>query len=289
MSTGVEPGAERGGAPPTPSPASLPKPPPAQHRRVLVLIVAAAVVLAGLLGAVVFLAPSSSTPPPSFSEARAAANASIADLSGGGWELLLGLGVDQPGAQEVSVADAVDATGNSCTLTAVPGHSIPANVTVPAYSGSLGAGRAPLWLFVFFQPSSGTYLLAGVVGGIAAPIATLSGSLCVASLGDVHPVPAVFADSVAADSVAWTNPVSNASAFVASDSRIDSLMMVAAGSSSRDSTSLPAGWLFEYAPCGPFPTGTPTSNQTDYLVAVGAGDGLLGDYTSATACPSTAG
>jgi len=259
------------------------------RRAILVVAVAAGVVIAGLLGAWVLLAPSSAPAPLSFSEARAEANASIADLAGGGWSLLLGVGVDQPRSQLVSVASAVNATGNSCTLTAVPGYPIPSNVTVPAYSGSLGAGRAPLWLLLFNQSRTGTVLLVGVEGGLAVPFATLGGSTCLSSLGEVQPIPSPFVDSVAADRTAWTDPVSNASAFVGADRSIDSLVMVAGGGSGRAGGGLPSGWLFEYAPCGPFPTGGATSNQTDYLVGVGADGTLIGDLTSTTACPVTSG
>ena len=248
--------------------------------------VVAAVVLAGLFGALV-LTPATSVPSPSFSEARAEANASIADLSGGGWELLLGVGVDQPHAQQVSVSAAVNATGNSCTLTALPGYPLPSSVTVPSYSGGLGAGRAPVWLFIFNQSSTGTYLLVGVEGAVAAPVGYLSGSACVASLGQVHPVPAKFVDSVNAAQVAWTNSVSNASAFVAADPAIGSLVMLGAGSSVRSSISLPAGWLFDYTPCGPFPTGAATHNVTNFLVGVGAAGAFLSALTSTTPCPTS--
>jgi len=251
----------------------------------MVVAVVAGLVLAGVLGAVVFLSPSSASLPPSFSQAWSEANGSVADLLGGGWQLLLAVGVDQPHAQVIPVGSAVNATGNSCTLTALPGQSIPSNVTVPSYSGSLGAGRAPLWLLTFNQTRTGTVLLVGVGAGLAVPFATLTGSKCLSSLGEVLPIPSPFVDSVAADRTAWTDPVSNASAFVAADPSIDSLLMIAAGGSGRSGGGLPSGWLFEFTPCGPFPTGGATGNETDYLVAVGADGSLLGDLTSSTACP----
>jgi hypothetical protein len=271
-----------------PLPVSTPPSSPRSVRRWVVVAVVVVVVSAGLVGVVVLSGGGSASAPPSFSEARALANVSVATVSGGGWSLLLGVGVDQPGTEAVSVAEATNATGNACTASALPGFSVPTSVTIPGYSGSLGSGRAPLWLFVFYQSSSGTYALVSVAGDSATPLAKLTGASCLASLGRIDAIPSPFVDSTGADTTAWTNATSSAASFVAGDPAIDSVVMVALGTTHGSVLTYPAGWILEYAPCGPFASG-PTTNETTYVVAVSAGGSVVTAATSSIACPVASG
>jgi hypothetical protein len=249
--------------------------------------VVAALVLAAFLGAVVLFDTASPALSPTFSEARNEANASVANVSGGGWSLLLAVGLEQRTGATVSVGAAANSTTLNCTPVGIGGNPVPTSVAVPGYAGSFGAGRAPFWLFVYRQSSSGPYLLADVSGQSAAPLAELTGSACTSKLSTISLLPSRFVDSPAVAATAWSGSAVDASAFVAADPKIDTLLMVAAGSSSRGPLTLPPGWLFEYAPCGPFVSGNLTNETTFVAGFDSTGAVVLGSpFTSSTGCPS---
>ena len=275
-------------SPPAPAGSVRPPSPRFRGRRPLVIAVVVAVVLAGVLGALVVLGSSSPAPPPTFSQAWGEANGSVANVSGGGWTLLVALGLDQRTGATVSVAAATNTTASACTPVAIGSAPLPTNLTIPGYGGSFGAGRAPLWLFVYRQSSSGPYLLADVTGGGAAAVAELTGSACASNLSAISPIPAKFVDSPAVAASAWSGSV-DASGFVAGDPAIDTLVMVAAGASTHGGFPLPAGWLLEYAPCGPFVTGTLTQETTFVAAFDASGSVVCGSpFTSTTGCPASA-
>ncbi|MGP8077986.1 MAG: hypothetical protein ACLQD8_03935 [Thermoplasmata archaeon] len=255
------------------------------HRRVWVILVVVAVVIASLFGAVVLLGGSGSTPPPTFAEARSVANGSVASVGGGGWTLLSGLGLDERSGSTVSLGLVSNTTGSGCSPVAVGGTKLPTSLAIPAYSGSLGAGRAPFWLFLFRQTAAGPFLLATVTGGAAGPLAELTGSGCAANLTGIGTIPAHLVDSPVVAGRAWTGTV-DASAFVATDTAIDTLVMVATGSTSLHGLSF-SGWGFEYAPCGPFASGT-LVKETTLVAGFTPTGGLLASGTSTTNCTAPA-
>jgi len=274
----------------TAPPAATAVPPPtpevrrSHRRRWVAILVAAAVIAAGGLSAVAILTVPTSSPPPSFAEARSLANGTVSNLSGGGWTLLLGVGLAERAAETVAVTAVTNVTGSTCTPAALPGATLPTSVSVPAYSGGLNAGRAPFWAFVYHQASSGTYLLVQVSGRTPTAVARLTGSSCAATLGSLLPVPDRFVDSVGADAAAW----SNASGFVAGDPAIDTVIMVASGGTTGGLITYPAGWLFEFTPCGPFASGTLTSRPT-YVVGVDPAGTPTFASTSSMSCPAASG
>ena len=253
-------------------------------RRVAAIAAAVVLILAGALGAYVVLERPAAPLPPTFAQAREAANGSMVHVLGGGWSLLLAVGVDQRTAANVSVSGATNSTVADCTAKGIGGNPLPSSLNVPGYGESFGAGRAPLWLFVYRQPSSGDYVLADVLGSDALAVGQLTGTACTSNLSSFSPIPAKFSDSPSVAASAWSGSV-DAQGFAAGDPAIDTLVMVAAGPSTDGPLSLPAGWVFDYMPCSPFATGTLT-NETTFYAAFNATGAVLLSSTGHTGCPA---
>lgn len=285
------------GSPPAlaPSTGVLPPRPSARprgevdRRRAVAIVVVAGVVLAGVLGAIVFLGSSSATPPPTFDEARGDVNRTVANLSGGGWSLLAAFGLDERDGSTISVPLVASYSGSDCSAVAVGGNPVPTSLRVPAYAGSFAAGRAPFWVFLLRQSAAGPFLLADVAGGSATPIGTLSGTGCLTNLSKLSVLPTRFVNSPTVAGKAWSGSLEvNASAFLAGDPAIDTLILLATGSFVIDSFTF-TGWGLEYAPCGPFLAGTLT-NETTYVAAFTPSGTLAAPAAESTiGCPTAAG
>jgi hypothetical protein len=278
-------------APSAPSPAPAPGSTPLSafgrlgRRGLLAIAVAGVVLAAGVVGSLVLFAPTAAAPP-TFDQAQSKANASLAGYSGGGWALFFAVGLDQRSATTVPLTGLSNDTGGGCVPTGVDGRPVPSEVTVPAYSGSFAAGRAPFWFFGFQQAADGPYVIVTVAGGTATLLAGLSGAGCETNLSAVGTIPAPFVDSPVVAQAAWSGSAVNASAFVAADPGIDTLEMVAAGTSSYHGFPTPAGWLLQYAPCPPFGA-PPLVSERTYVAGFGATGALLAASSSTTECPSS--
>jgi len=242
------------------------------------------VALASLVGAAVLLGSSGGALAPTFFDARSSANGSVATVAGGGWVLLTAFGMDVRSTDSLVLANLVNTTGAGCTPTAVGGGTLPRTITVPAYSGSFGAGRAPLWTFLYRQSVSGPFLLANVFAGAPPTLADLTGAGCATNLSKVAPMPSTIVDSPRVAATAWSGSGVNASSFAAGDPAIDTLLMVATGSLKVAGYSF-SGWAFEYAPCAPFGD-APLTNQTAFVMLFGARGSLQSSATVETGCPS---
>jgi len=242
------------------------------------------VALASILGAAVLLGSSGGASPPTFFEARSTANDSVATVSGGGWVLLTAFGIDVRSTATIPLSNIVNTTGSGCTPTAVGGGALARTITVPAYSGSFGAGRAPLWTFLYRQSASGPFLLANVFAGASPTLANLTGAGCATNLSKVAAMPSTLVDSPPVASTAWSGSGVNASSFAAGDPAIDTLLMVATGSVKVSGYSF-SGWAFEYAPCAPFGS-APLTNETAFVMLFGPHGTLQTSATVQTGCPS---
>lgn len=255
------------------------------RRRVLAIGIAAVLIVAGALGAYLLLRPGPANLPPTFREAEQEVNATAAGIQGGGWTALSAFGLDERTGSTISVALVVSRAGSTCTAGAVGSNSVPTSLSVPSYSGSFGAGRAPFWVFLVRQASSGPFMLVQVSGGSTAPIALLSGSACTENLSAIDPIPTPFVNSPKIAHTAWTGSGGvNGSAFVEGDPAIDTLVMLATGTADLDGYSF-TGWAIEYAPCGPFLGGTLSSEAT-YAMLFSATGASVAAASSTTECPT---
>lgn len=254
-------------------------------RRAIVVAVVAAIVLAGVVVGLIVVSGPGAPAPPTVRAARATMNGTIDGLAGGGWALLSAFGLDQRGGATLNVSALVARAGSACTATAVGTTPVPTAISVAAYAGSLAAGRAPFWLFLYRQPLSGEYLLGDVLGGAGAPVAYLTGTDCTGNLSSLAPVPTDLVDSPTIAASAWNGDGAvNASAFVRGDPAISGLLLLATGSFTEDGTTF-SGWGLEYTPCAPFQGGS-LVQATTYVAAFSPTGTAYGATTATTGCPS---
>lgn len=235
---------------------SVPVAPPSRLRRRSIWWAVGAVAAAGIALAALFatgaisLGGSGRSSAVPFSVARSAGEASLDQDVGGNWTVVAATGVDDRSATTVSLANASSFLGTNCTPLGPPG---PSSISVPAYSGAWSLGLSPFWIVVLEDPSSGHYGLAAVVNGSTADEGELNGTGCSAALGSLSAVPSTAKDSPAAAKVAWDSEGATA---VGVDANLSSETMIAIASYTHDSVTLTDEWIFEYAACGPFVTGT---------------------------------
>lgn len=253
------------------------------RRRLLAIVVVAGFLATGILAAVVFLGEGGPTPPPTFSQARAEMERAVGNYSGGGWTLLNALGLDERTGSTVTLSTITNRSGTNCVPGSLSGFPLPSTVSIPSYSGSFSSGRAPFWFFLLRQPTDDHYLIVIATGSSATPVANLTGPGCAASAAAISPVASPLADSPTVAGDAWTG-TANASAFVAGDPAIDSLILFATGTTTVDHVTF-SGWGLVYSPCPPFESGS-TTNETTYVVAFSSAGGYDGSLTSTTGCPA---
>jgi hypothetical protein len=244
--------------------------------------VVAALLLGGVLGGLLYFGTVAAAPPPTFFEARGEANRSMSLLLGGGWRLVSALGLDQRSGTAVNLTSVTNASGSDCAPAAIPGYTLPTSLSVPSYSGSFAAGRAPLWLFLYRQSATGPFVFAEVANGVAQPLSGVTGSACLTDLESLSPLSNSTVDSPGIAAAAWNSP-GDAGEFVAGDAAIDTLAMLATGSF-KDHGYTFAGWGLEYAPCGVLSSGTGTG-QASYVVGFSPTGGFYAAVSTTTDCP----
>jgi hypothetical protein len=163
-------------------------PPPPTKRSPVLYAVVAVVVAAIVILAVLFLAgigpfhhasSSGATTELTYSQAQAAANATEASYGSGSWSpfFVMGLALATPGelpwAQIYTSNLFTQGASIACTGVAVDTHT---TVVLPAYTGDISNGAAPVWLF--FSGSGATLLLVAVINGTATVWEKYTGTGC---------------------------------------------------------------------------------------------------------------
>jgi len=247
------------------------------------LAIAGGLILLALLGALVVFGTGAAALPPTFAEARGAVNSTLASVAGGNWTLLSAFGLDERVGSTILVSTIATGSSATCAPGKITGYPLPTSLNVSAYSGSFGSGRAPFWLFLLRQSSTGPFLIAIDSDGSATPVAYLTGTTCTTDLEKVSPMPTPIVDSPGVASASWTGSA-DASGFVAGDPAIDALVMLATGSLTVDGITF-SGWGFEYAPCDLFLANS-TVSESNYLAGFTAGGTFEAAFSSHTDCPA---
>jgi len=150
---------------------------PSRDRTWLFLGTGIAVAVAVTLVVLVVLPPSGSGggngSTLTYSGARPVADRAVANFQGGGWNLLLAVGLVPPSTVTVPV-NASGFTNLSCTFTLIASFH---NYTVAGFNGSRTLGEAPTWEFAYVN-GGGTIALVSVAGGTGTVLGTLSGGDC---------------------------------------------------------------------------------------------------------------
>jgi hypothetical protein len=112
-----------------------------------------------------------------YSEALKTAENAASPYGSGTWSSLLAVGFDLPSAFALPANFSMPGLGSAgCTGTATAGGLT--SVTLPAFSGDLGSGQAPAWLF--FLVGSSTLAIVSVSAGAATVWEKFSGVGCAA-------------------------------------------------------------------------------------------------------------
>ena len=228
---------------------------------VLAILVAALVIVATLFGGF-GSAPSKSTTTPS-SGATFASALAVADqfvTAHGTWNLTAAVGVASPATFKLPYNGTPESP--SCSIIALAG-SLPANLSIPAFAGSLVSGSAPAWAFAYWSPSTGAQLALMELSG-QVELAVEESSGCT-GMGGVLPgtVPSNVVDSPAA--VAAASAEGGASFLEAHPTGV-SLIMTLNGTLNY-STSQPIvnpTWDIEWSSCASTFLGYPPSSGFGY-------------------------
>ncbi len=234
----VPPGVE--GSSPT-APVVAPLSPPRRNRLLVFLGIGAAIVVVLLLVVLVLPSLGSSSDsggPQTYSQARPVADQSVSGYGSGGWAALAAIGLDSASAYTAPLNFSGSGTSN-CTVTPAPGLS--ANVTVPAYTGSRGAGVAPFWEFLY-RNGAGAVSVVLVDDGKGTVVATISGT-CQTIFGLFLSIPAGVIDSDAA--AAAVAPY--AGAFLAANPNATAEFAIIGGFSFLGTVG--AEWSVKYSTC----------------------------------------
>ncbi len=257
----------------------VPAPPPASgpsQRNTPLLVVVIAVVVALLLTVLLLgvLGSSSSGTPlavgngSTFSSARSVADG-FASLHGT-WDLLEGVGVALPNATVYPIT-APTVTAN-CTYTTLAG-TVPSNLTIPAYSGSLTSGAAPVWLFGYFSPASGNELAMFDIGGQVAVAIDLSAGCTSGTLLHFTGIPGSVVDSSSAVAAA---AAAGGSAFLSAHSVGASLTMILIGPYffGNQSSASPL-WSISWSTCSAIFVTNPSGSGYTFSAVVNATTGAV--------------
>jgi hypothetical protein len=254
-----EPGAALASAASTPRGRSFPT--------LVVVAVAVGVIafVAGVVAGTTIHAPASS----GSSSSAALTYGQAKDLSdplaanrGGTWEESAVIGIASPAAGFYPPSGS-----EGCVL---PGFYI------PAYEGSLAAGVAPFWLFVYLQDPSAyapAELVVTVVNGSAhALVEYPQGTACTDYLNATD----VVTGSVTNSPIAASNASETASAYLEAETGVTAVYELEPGA--------PVNWTVGYSPCGVVPGGTNESGiQPTEVVTLTASTGALASTRLSTA------
>ncbi len=251
---------------------------------VAAIVVAVLAVLAGLylagIGPFARPAPSSSHPPAgpeSFSAAWAVANGTAASEGSGPWSTYFAGGVDLSAALPLNASlllptDLFSSLGACAGTDLVGAGSYP---LLPAYSGNLSSGDAPLWDFLIGSPSAGLIVLVGVLDGQGTVWEKFAGSECAAISDLAGALPGNTATSGTAVQAALD---AGGSGFVEAHPGGSLLYTVEVPLLGRG-----GDWGLDYTTCPTSGSAIPGTTYYEFNASVGLTNGtLLGDVESGT-------
>jgi hypothetical protein len=275
----------------SPSPAPVAPAVPARRRRgpwvaVAVIVVVIIIILVSLWVFGYFpgvakpgSSSTASSQPVSYSQARTDADQKVSSSGGGsGYKPLFVIGVDSPSSKTETTTNA---TQSGCTLTPWNGQSAGSSVTLSSYSGSLGSGVSPFWVF-FYTNGAGAYIIVGVLGGSAKVFGQVTGSNCFPSFGTVSiTVPSDVIDSPAAVQAALG---AGGSVFLSNHTGV-SMTMTLIGGVVEAGINLGAQWAVEMSTCPALGSSSSvTGDSFEYIVNATSGSVFEHSSSYAHAC-----
>ena len=174
-----------------------------------------------------------------YSQAAAQTNPVASAYAGGPWTLFFAQGIDSQTGYTGTFNSTVNVSAG-CTAKLVG----PTSGTIAAYTGTITAGVAPFWDFVYGNTDDSSFLLVSDISGSPTVLATYSGSSC---WGDYKfsaiPSDALDSPAAASDAAATTN----VSTFLSSHSSLNAYMQVFSGISSVEAGA--PLWVMIYSTC----------------------------------------
>jgi hypothetical protein len=213
----------------------------------------------------------------SYSGAHPIADQSVSAYQGGGWALVVAAGLDSATSVSIPVNSSESSSGE-CNLTLASGVS--GSVSISAFTGSLTAGVAPAWEFLY-RNGAGSIAVVTVIDGSATVIGTLAGATCSSVFGLFHAIPSSAIDSSAAAGAVSTD----AAAFLAQYPNASAEFGLTGGIS-LFGKGVGAEWGVVYKTC-PI-SATASGTGTEFNATVNATDGSVVFFqtTSDVSCKS---
>ena len=246
-----------------------------------VIVVVALVVTFGLIGAFSGSPNGSSASGASgstFDSARTAADSFAASY--GSWHLVEGIGLALANSTILPVSNETGA--HNCTTTVLVG-TVPSNVSLSAYRGNLSDGTAPVWLFGFFNPTTGALLAVLLSGGVVI-LATEDSSGC--TNGEFANAPGITGTVVdSPEAVAVAAAAGGFSFLRAHPTGVSLTMFVLGGFSFANESQIWPVWEVEWSTCPSVFSGEESNvSGFDFGASVNATTGLLipGSATNST-------
>ncbi len=249
--------------------------------------VIAAVVIAVLVVVAVVLpslgpgAPSTPSGAITYGQAAPGSNYSVRSFHGyTNWSLLFVAGLD-PSTPTTTTAALGDLGVSNCTLAPSPGVS--GNLTVPAFTGSLTSGHAPLWEFFYQNFSSQAVAIVAVENGTVTVLGTISSPECTDVFSIIDPIPAHVLDSPTIGAAV----AANASAYLTAHPGASAVYgLIGPVFSSFPVENIPAKWVVEFSTCAL--STNPSGVGSEYNATVNAATGaeIHAQSASSFACAS---
>jgi hypothetical protein len=165
------------------------------------------------------------------------------------------------------------------------GSGLPETLSVPAFSGSVSSGQAPVW-DIWLKDSTGDLLLVLVEGSTATAVAVITSGTCPSlsnGLSYLTGIPSTYVDS---STVLTNTQNAGGSAFVSAHSATYVEFSVVGGFTSGLFSSS-ASWTVQYTTCAPFgASGSPAGTEYSQMFSVYASNGTVYKNPGPTTVPS---
>jgi hypothetical protein len=272
---GTSAGAPSASPPNTGASSSFPYEPPSQRPRSRVPLYAGIAVLVVVVVAVAaIVVPALSMPGPSipsgaitYRQGAPGANYSVRSFQSSTWTLVFVAGLEAPTTEPAAVALA-DLGVSNCTVSPASGQS--GNITLPADSGSLTLGHAPLWEYFYENATTQEVAVVVVENGHATVLGTLASAECSDVFGIIFPIPGAVLDSPTIGAAVATN----ATGFLATHPNASAVYgLIGPIFDVYPAASIGPRWVVEFSTCPITPD--PTGVGAEYNVTLNATSGAV--------------